>query len=86
MRCLLALAQPAKPLSGTDLGAGLAMLQGAGGNLLLSVGEDGAFLVDDQGTFHWHGHTVQVQHLDPAHTDGDSAVHLVEADVLAAMR
>lgn len=163
----LALAQPAKPIQVTDLGSGLAMLQGAGGNLLLSAGEDGAFLVDDQYayqaagilatiqartdqplrfvvnthwhgdhsggnqamaehgavivahdnvrqrmatdqflaafgrkvpaspkaalpvitftdrvTFHWNGHTVQVQHLDPAHTDGDSAVHFVEADVL----
>ncbi|MEE2664068.1 MAG: MBL fold metallo-hydrolase [Myxococcota bacterium] len=31
-----------------DLGAGLAMLVGRGGNLGLSVGEDGSFLIDDQ--------------------------------------
>ena len=31
----------------TDLGAGIYMLQGAGGNLGLSVGEDGVFLIDD---------------------------------------
>lgn len=164
----LALAQEAQPLQVTDLGQGLAMLQGAGGNLLVSAGADGTFLVDDQYgyqsaeilkaleglgggkplrfvvnthwhgdhtggnqamaehgavivahenvrrrmatdqflaafqravpasppealpvvtftdqvTFHWNGHTVRVQHLDPAHTDGDSAVHFVEADVL----
>jgi len=32
----------------TDLGAGLAMLVGRGGNLGLSVGKDGSFLIDDQ--------------------------------------
>ncbi|MEZ5666863.1 MAG: MBL fold metallo-hydrolase [Alphaproteobacteria bacterium] len=32
----------------TDLGNGLFMLSGAGGNLALSVGEDGTFLVDDE--------------------------------------
>ncbi len=32
----------------TDLGDGIHMLVGAGGNLAVSVGEDGAFLVDDQ--------------------------------------
>ncbi len=31
-----------------DLGSGLAMLQGAGGNLGVSVGPDGVFLIDDQ--------------------------------------
>jgi len=31
-----------------DLGDGLAMLQGAGGNLAVSMGPDGVFLVDDQ--------------------------------------
>jgi glyoxylase-like metal-dependent hydrolase (beta-lactamase superfamily II) len=31
----------------TDLGGGIYMLQGAGGNLGLSVGEDGVFLIDD---------------------------------------
>lgn len=32
----------------TELGSGLAMLQGAGGNLAVSTGPDGVFLVDDQ--------------------------------------
>jgi len=32
----------------TELGSGLYMLTGAGGNLGLSVGPDGAFLIDDQ--------------------------------------
>jgi glyoxylase-like metal-dependent hydrolase (beta-lactamase superfamily II) len=35
-------------LKRTDLGAGLMMLQGAGGNLAVSTGPDGVFLVDDQ--------------------------------------
>ena len=32
--------------------------------------------------FHLNGHTVEVLHVDPAHTDGDSIVRFVEADVL----
>lgn len=32
----------------TDLGNGIYMLKGAGGNLGVSVGEDGVFLIDDQ--------------------------------------
>ncbi len=32
----------------TDLGDGIYMLQGMGGNLGLSVGEDGVFLIDDE--------------------------------------
>ncbi len=31
-----------------DLGQGISMLMGAGGNLGLSVGEDGVFMIDDQ--------------------------------------
>lgn len=34
--------------SHTDLGNGIYMLQGRGGNLGLSVGDDGAFLIDDE--------------------------------------
>lgn len=41
-------AGPPVPMTRTDLGGGLYMLAGKGGNLALSVGEDGAFLVDDQ--------------------------------------
>ena len=32
----------------TDLGGGIFMLEGAGGNMGVSVGEDGVFLIDDQ--------------------------------------
>lgn len=151
----------------TDLGAGLAMLQGAGGNIGVSAGPDGVFLIDDQFApltekiqaaiaelspepirfllnTHWHadhtggnenlgkagvlimahhhvrdrlmadqfmsggkrrvpaspkaawpvvtfedgvtlhlnGQTIEVYHVAPAHTDGDSIVRFVEADVL----
>ena len=31
-----------------DLGHGVAMLQGAGGNIGVSFGDDGVFLIDDQ--------------------------------------
>ncbi len=55
----LAVALPAGPAAGPQdldqveiqtqsLGGGVYMLVGAGGNLGLSVGEDGAFLIDDQ--------------------------------------
>jgi len=151
----------------TDLGSGLAMLQGAGGNIGVSTGADGVFLIDDQyapltekiraaiGALskepirfvlntHWHGdhtggnenlgdggalilahhhvrerlsteqfqairnrtipasprsawpvvtfedgltlhlngQTIEVTHVDPAHTDGDSIVYFREADLL----
>jgi glyoxylase-like metal-dependent hydrolase (beta-lactamase superfamily II) len=32
----------------TDLGSGISMLEGAGGNIGVSAGEDGVFLIDDQ--------------------------------------
>lgn len=35
-------------VTATDLGGGIHMLQGAGGNLGVSVGPDGVFLIDDQ--------------------------------------
>jgi len=151
----------------TSLGDGLAMLQGAGGNLGVSTGPDGVLLIDDQYApmtdkiraaiaelsndpvrfvlnTHWHrdhtggnenlgrggavilahddvrnrmnsdqyfalrdiaipaspraalpivtysdgltlhlnGQTIDVLHVDPAHTDGDSIVYFREADVL----
>ncbi len=151
----------------TDLGGGLAMLQGAGGNIGVSSGPDGVFLVDDQYaplssrikaairalspepirfvlnthwhgdhtggnenlarggvlivahhrvrerlateqfltfgnrtiapsaraawpvvtfedgvTFHLNGQRIEVTHVEPAHTDGDSIVYFREADVL----
>jgi glyoxylase-like metal-dependent hydrolase (beta-lactamase superfamily II) len=150
-----------------DLGGGIYMLTGAGGNLGLSVGKDGAYLVDDQYaplsekilvqvrlltplpvrfvlnthwhgdhtggnenigktgavivahenvrarmsteqfmkafgntvppspeaalpvvtftdavTFHWNGEEIRVHHVPPAHTDGDSIIHFVRADVV----
>jgi glyoxylase-like metal-dependent hydrolase (beta-lactamase superfamily II) len=151
----------------TELGSGLAMLQGAGGNIGVSTGADGVLLIDDQFApltekilaavgklssepirfllnTHWHadhtggnenfgsqgvlimahqqvrerlrvdqfmaggerkvpaapkvawpvvtfedgltlhlnGQTIVVTHVEPAHTDGDSIVHFVEADIL----
>lgn len=150
-----------------DLGSGLAMLQGAGGNIGVSTGPDGVFLIDDQYApltekiraairaismkpirfvlnTHWHGdhtggnenlgeagvlilahhrvrerlsteqfqairnrkipaspkaawpvvtfedgvtlhlngQTIEVIHVEPAHTDGDSIVYFREADLL----
>lgn len=35
-------------IEATDLGNGIYMMTGAGGNLGLSIGEDGTFLIDDQ--------------------------------------
>jgi len=32
-------------------------------------------------TFHWNGHEIRVFHVGPAHTDGDSVVHFVDAGV-----
>ncbi len=36
----------------------------------------------DSITLHWNGEEIRVQHLEPAHTDGDSIIHFVKADVL----
>jgi glyoxylase-like metal-dependent hydrolase (beta-lactamase superfamily II) len=33
-------------------------------------------------TFHWNGNTVNVIHVSPAHTDGDSIVHFTNANVI----
>ena len=151
----------------TDLGSGIAMLEGRGGNIAVSTGPDGVLLVDDQFApltdkiraavakqssapirfllnTHWHGdhaggnenfgragvlilahdnvrerlsrdqymaaqgrhvpaapesawpvvtyedgvtlhlngQTIQVVHVAPAHTDGDSLVRFIEADVI----
>ena len=33
-------------------------------------------------TFHWNGNIVNVVHVDPAHTDGDSIVHFTNANVI----
>ena len=38
----------------------------------------------DEATFHLNGDTIEVTHIDPAHTDGDSIVHFVESDVIHA--
>jgi glyoxylase-like metal-dependent hydrolase (beta-lactamase superfamily II) len=35
-------------------------------------------------TFHWNDETIEVVHVQPAHTDGDSFVHLRSANVLHA--
>ncbi|MBU0617711.1 MAG: MBL fold metallo-hydrolase [Planctomycetes bacterium] len=36
----------------------------------------------DMLTFHWNGDDVQILHVDPAHTDGDSIIHFRKANVL----
>jgi glyoxylase-like metal-dependent hydrolase (beta-lactamase superfamily II) len=36
----------------------------------------------NRATFHWNGNTVNVIHMNPAHTDGDSIVHFVNANVI----
>jgi glyoxylase-like metal-dependent hydrolase (beta-lactamase superfamily II) len=153
-------------IEAVDLGNGVYMLKGQGGNLGLSVGPDGAFLVDDQFApltekiqaavaavsrdpvrwvlnthwhgdhtggnenlgkagafivahenvrrrlnpeefrdlignsqqappkalpvitfdaglvFHWNGETIEVFHVDPAHTDGDAIIVFTRADVI----
>jgi cyclase len=151
----------------TDLGSGIHMLQGSGGNIGISVGEDGVFMIDDQfapltekiqaaiskistkpirfvlnthwhfdhsggnenlgkagvvivahdnvremmskdqflkafnmklpaapkvalptitfsdsTTFHLNGQTMRIQHVKPAHTNGDSYVHFKEANII----
>ncbi len=33
-------------------------------------------------TFHWNGDEIRVTHVPPAHTDGDSVVRFVKADVV----
>lgn len=37
---------------------------------------------DEGVTLHLNGHTIEVRHVPPAHTDGDSIVRFVEADVM----
>jgi cyclase len=36
----------------------------------------------DSVTFHWNGDEIRVTHVPPAHTDGDSVVRFVKADVV----
>jgi cyclase len=36
----------------------------------------------DAVTFHWNGDEIRVYHVPPAHTDGDTIVHFVKADVV----
>ena len=36
---------------------------------------------NDTVTFHWNGDEIRVFHVDPAHTDGDSIIHFVNANV-----
>ncbi len=36
----------------------------------------------DSVTFHWNGDEIRVYHAPPAHTDGDSLVYFVKADVV----
>ncbi len=38
----------------------------------------------NQMTFHWNDQTIQMHHVKNAHTDGDTLVHFVEANVIHA--
>jgi cyclase len=35
-------------------------------------------------TFHWNGDTIEVMHVAPAHTDGDSIIYFKQANVIHA--
>jgi cyclase len=37
---------------------------------------------NDAVTFHWNGEEIRVLHVAPAHTDGDSVIHFVKANVV----
>jgi glyoxylase-like metal-dependent hydrolase (beta-lactamase superfamily II) len=37
---------------------------------------------DQSVTFHWNGETIEVVHVQPAHTDGDSVVYFGNANVI----
>jgi cyclase len=39
---------------------------------------------DQSITFHWNGETIEVVHVPPAHTDGDSVVYFGNANVIHA--
>ncbi len=39
---------------------------------------------NDTTTFHLNGQTIEAFHVAPAHTDGDTIIHFIEADVIHA--
>ena len=39
---------------------------------------------NDTATFHFNGQTMRAFHVEDAHTDGDTVIHFVEADVIHA--
>ncbi len=84
------------PMKPTDLGNGVHMLEGAGGNLAVSAGDDGVFIVDDQ--FDWQageiGKAVKAISEDPVkfvinthwhgdHTGGNEHFGLAGAIIVA---
>ena len=84
------------PLTVTDLGHGLYMMEGAGGNLGLSVGADGAFLIDDQFGYMSDKIKVAVEarseqplhyvintHFHGDHTGGNEAMTATGATIIA---
>ena len=54
------------------------------GNKIPASPEDALPVVTfaDAITFHWNGDEIRVYHVPPAHTDTDSIVHFVKADVV----
>ncbi len=57
----------------TDLGSGIYMLEGRGGNIGVSIGEDGVFMVDDQ----FEPLTAQIEAAIAELNDGDGAVRFI---------
>lgn len=56
------------------------MLTGAGGNIHVSIGDDGVFVIDDQ--FAPLTEKIGVFHVDNAHTDGDALLYFTKSNVL----
>ena len=64
---------------GGDCGGGRRRL---GNGLRNGVPRGWVLTFADALTFHWNGDEIRVTHVAPAHTDGDSVVRFVKADVV----
>lgn len=67
-------AKDAPTVTTTKITDSILFIAGEGGNLGVSIGEDG--------TFHLNNDTLEITHIADAHTDGDSVVHFKSANVL----
>ncbi len=68
-----AISQQDVEITTTDLGDGIYMLEGRGGNIGISVGNDGVFMVDDQ----FEPITPLIKEAIAAVNDGDGAVRFI---------